>query len=100
MSITNFSVCPICGTKLKHNVHFDRSYVYNVNCPACGRFAIDEDYVCLSLLSQSAQNSLQISANLHTQIEETLDDVAPCLRKLADTDSLLASSLLDQLLFE
>ena len=44
MSITNFSVCPICGTKLKHNVHFDRSYVYNVNCPACGRFAIDEDY--------------------------------------------------------
>lgn len=56
--------------------------------------------VCLSLLSQLAQNSLQISANLHTQIEETLDDVAPCLRKLADADSSLASSLLDQLLFE
>ena len=60
----------------------------------------ENTYVCLSLLSQSAQNSLQISANLHTQIEETLDDVAPCLRKLADSDSSLASSLLDQLLYE
>ena len=60
----------------------------------------ENTYMCLSLLSQSAQNSLQISANLHTQIEETLDDVAPCLRKLADTDSSLASSLLDQLLYE
>lgn len=44
MPITNFSVCPICGATLKHKINFDSFYAYNVNCPACGRFSIDEEY--------------------------------------------------------
>lgn len=44
MAIDKFNVCPICGAALSHNIHCGNSYEYYVNCPACGRFAIDEDY--------------------------------------------------------
>lgn len=44
MAITNFSVCPICGVQLPRDIQFDSTYAYYINCPVCGRFAIDDDY--------------------------------------------------------
>lgn len=44
MTINCFTVCPICGAQLQREVQCGTDYVYYVNCEACGRFAIDEDY--------------------------------------------------------
>lgn len=44
MGITNYSKCPICESSLQHNIQSDLSDVLYVNCPACGRFAINEEY--------------------------------------------------------
>ena len=44
MSIDNFTICPICGKSLTHEIKPSTDYFYYINCDACGRFALDEDY--------------------------------------------------------
>lgn len=44
MPIDKFNVCPICGSNLSREIQCGQSFEYYVNCPTCGRFAIDEDY--------------------------------------------------------
>ena len=44
MAINNFTVCPICGTKLKKEIHISEYYNFYVACDTCGRFSFDDDF--------------------------------------------------------
>ena len=60
----------------------------------------ENTYACLVKVSQKAEASLQTAIALHSQISDDIDAVRDGLGKLTETDPALASTLLDQLLFE
>ena len=53
----------------------------------------ENSYACLSLVSQTAQASLQVIADLHKQNEAAIKNITPKLRDMAKTNPTLAASL-------
>lgn len=62
--------------------------------------AAEDVFTGVLMASRTAEASMHTAVYLHTQIESDLDDVGKELSNITESDPALASSLLDQLLFD